>query len=158
MLGERKRDADRDEVIGVVGPLDSSCAAVMIPVLNSARNDGIPIVSPSTSYPCLTHGGAGCDITEPDRYYPSKKAELPPRGRAATRTRARRSPNSRSRSVLAASTSSTTARRTGEQSRPASAGQRGRWGLRVVGFGAWDPPSRATERCSSESGRDDPTS
>ena len=63
--------ADRDEVIGVVGPLDSGCAAVMIPVLDNARNDGIPIVSPSTTYPCLTAGGPGCDITEPDKYYPT---------------------------------------------------------------------------------------
>ena len=62
---------DRDEVIGVVGPLDSGCAAVMIPVLDNARNGGIPIVSPSTTYSCLTEGGPGCDVTEPDRYYPT---------------------------------------------------------------------------------------
>ena len=65
--------AERDDVIGVVGPLDSGCAGVMIPVLNNARNGGIPIVSPSTTYPCLTEGGPGCDITEPDKYYPTGK-------------------------------------------------------------------------------------
>ena len=71
--GNANAYAERDEVIGVVGPLDSGCAAVMIPVLDNARNDGIPLVSPSTTYPCLTEGGAGCDITEPDKYYPTGK-------------------------------------------------------------------------------------
>jgi branched-chain amino acid transport system substrate-binding protein len=69
--GNANAYAERDEVIGVVGPLDSGCAAVMIPVLNNARNDGIPLVSPSNTYPCLTEGGPGCDITEPDKYYPT---------------------------------------------------------------------------------------
>lgn len=71
--GNANAYAERDEVIGVVGPLDSGCAAVMIPVLNNARNDAIPLVSPSTTYPCLTEGGPGCDATEPDKYYPTGK-------------------------------------------------------------------------------------
>ncbi len=63
--------ADDDQVIGVIGPLDSSCAAILIPALNLASGGGIPMVSPSNTYPCLTRGGAGCDLTEPGKYYPS---------------------------------------------------------------------------------------
>lgn len=63
--------ADDDKVIGVIGPLDSRCAAILIPALNLAPDGGIPIVSPTNTYPCLTRGGAGCDISEPDKYYPS---------------------------------------------------------------------------------------
>jgi len=63
--------ADDDRVIGVIGPLDSSCATILIPVLNVAPGGAIPMISPSTTYPCLTRGGAGCDVSEPAKYYPS---------------------------------------------------------------------------------------
>ncbi len=63
--------ADDDRVIGVIGTLDSRCAAILIPVLNQAPGGGIPMVSPSNTYPCLTRGGAGCDVSEPGKYYPS---------------------------------------------------------------------------------------
>ena len=62
---------DDSKVIGVIGPLDSRCAAILIPALNQASGGGIPIVSPTNTYPCLTRGGAGCDLSEPDKYYPS---------------------------------------------------------------------------------------
>ena len=63
--------ADDERVIGVVGPLDSRCAAILLPVLNRAPDGAIPMISPSNTYSCLTRGGAGCDATEPDKYYPS---------------------------------------------------------------------------------------
>ena len=63
--------ADEDTVLAVVGPLDSRCAAVQLPVLNQAEGGGIPLVSPSNTYSCLTRGGPGCDLTEPEKYYPS---------------------------------------------------------------------------------------
>jgi branched-chain amino acid transport system substrate-binding protein len=63
--------AKHDRVIGVIGPLDSSCAAVLIPALNQAPHGGIPIVSPSNTYPCLTQSGAGCGLAEPGKYYPT---------------------------------------------------------------------------------------
>lgn len=137
--GNANAYADRDEVIGVVGPLDSGCAAVMIPVLNSARNDGIPIVSPSNTNPCLTEGGPGCDITEPDRYYPTGRrnflrvvgsdthqsaalAELA-RLLGATRVYVLDDGESYGRGIA---TGVRHAART--------------LGLDVVGFGAWEPP------------------
>ena len=63
--------ADDDRVIGVIGPLDSSCATILIPALNLAPGGAIPLISPSTTYPCLTRGGTGCDVSEPAKYYPS---------------------------------------------------------------------------------------
>ena len=63
--------ADNDQVIGIIGTLDSRCAAILIPVLNQAPGGAIPMVSPSNTFPCLTRGGAGCDISEPGKYYPS---------------------------------------------------------------------------------------
>lgn len=65
--------ADNDQVIGVIGTLDSRCATIVVPTLNAARNGGIPIVSPTNTYPCLTRGGAGCELSEPGRYYPTGK-------------------------------------------------------------------------------------
>ena len=64
---------DNDQVIGVIGPLDSRCATILIPALNQAPDGGIPMVSPTNTYPCLTRGGAGCDVSEPGKYYPSGK-------------------------------------------------------------------------------------
>jgi branched-chain amino acid transport system substrate-binding protein len=63
--------AGDERVIGLIGPLDSRCAAIMLPVLNRAPDGAIPMISPSNTYPCLTRAGAGCDATEPDKYYPS---------------------------------------------------------------------------------------
>ena len=59
------------QVLGVIGPLESECAQVMIPVLNQAPDGGVVLVSPTNTYGCLTRAGPGCDITEPDKYYPS---------------------------------------------------------------------------------------
>jgi branched-chain amino acid transport system substrate-binding protein len=57
----------------VIGTLDSRCATSVIPILNQAPDGAIPIVSATNTYPCLTQGGAGCDLTEPGKYYPSGK-------------------------------------------------------------------------------------
>jgi branched-chain amino acid transport system substrate-binding protein len=65
--------ANNPQVIAVIGPLDSRCATALIPVLNQAPDGAIPIVSATNTYPCLTRGGAGCDLTEPGKYYPSGK-------------------------------------------------------------------------------------
>ena len=63
--------AGNPQVVGVIGPLESGCAQVMIPVLNQAPDGGVAIVSPTNTYGCLTRAGPGCDLTEPDKYYPS---------------------------------------------------------------------------------------
>src|SRR4051794_14788721 len=59
--------AGNPQVIGVIGAFDSRCATAVIPVLNQAPDGPIPIVSATNTYPCLTEGGAGCDLTEPGK-------------------------------------------------------------------------------------------
>ena len=61
-----------DKVIGVIGPFDSGCAQIEVPVLGQAPNGGIPMLSPANTYPCLTVNlPGGCDLGEPGKYYPS---------------------------------------------------------------------------------------
>ncbi len=64
--------AANDDVIAVIGTFNSGCAAIEIPVLNTAPNGGIAMMSPANTYPCLTVNlPGGCDATEPDKYYPN---------------------------------------------------------------------------------------
>jgi len=63
--------AANDKVIGIIGTFNSGCAAIIIPVVNQARNGGIAMLSPANTYVCLTQSGPGCDKTEPAKYYPS---------------------------------------------------------------------------------------
>jgi len=63
--------AGNDKVIGIIGTFNSGCAGIIIPVVNQAPDGGIAMLSPASTYVCLTQGGPGCDKTEPDKYYPS---------------------------------------------------------------------------------------
>jgi branched-chain amino acid transport system substrate-binding protein len=65
--------AANPSVIGVVGTLDSGCAAIVIPVLNKAPGGGIAMVSPANTYACLTRRGPGCVRGELAKYYPAGK-------------------------------------------------------------------------------------
>jgi branched-chain amino acid transport system substrate-binding protein len=58
-------------VVGVVGTLDSGCAAIVIPVLNKATGGGIAMVSPANTYTCLTRRGPGCVQGELAKFYPA---------------------------------------------------------------------------------------
>jgi branched-chain amino acid transport system substrate-binding protein len=58
--------AQNEEVIGWIGPFNSGCAAVQIPILNEA---GLAMVSPANTYIGLTKPGGEPD--EPDKYYPT---------------------------------------------------------------------------------------
>ncbi len=60
--------AGNDAVIGVIGPFNSGCAKLIIPVLNRA---GVPIVSPTNTNPGLTEPGPGADPGAPDIFYPT---------------------------------------------------------------------------------------
>jgi branched-chain amino acid transport system substrate-binding protein len=64
--------ANRD-VVGVVGPLESSCAGIEIPILNRARAGPLALISPSNSHVALTR---------PDRFAfpPGAPAALYPTG------------------------------------------------------------------------------
>jgi branched-chain amino acid transport system substrate-binding protein len=58
--------AQNEEVVGWIGPFNSGCAAVEIPILNEA---GLAMISPANTYIGLTKPGGEPD--EPDKYYPT---------------------------------------------------------------------------------------
>ena len=58
--------AQDDEIIGWIGPFNSGCAAVEIPILNEA---GLAMISPANTYTGLTKPTP--DKSEPDKYYPT---------------------------------------------------------------------------------------
>jgi branched-chain amino acid transport system substrate-binding protein len=57
-------------VVGVVGTLNSGCAAVELPIMNAACPP-LAMISPANSLPGLTKHAAGSAPDEPGRYYPS---------------------------------------------------------------------------------------
>jgi branched-chain amino acid transport system substrate-binding protein len=63
--------ASNPDVIGVIGPHISGCAAVMIPILNRAPGGGVPMVSPGNTLVCLTEPASICEPNEPGAYYPT---------------------------------------------------------------------------------------
>ena len=53
----------------------------MIPVLNEAPDGPVGMVSPANTYVGLTHAGPGLEEGEPDKYYPTRQAQLHARRR-----------------------------------------------------------------------------
>lgn len=60
--------ASNQDIVGWIGPFNSGCAAVEIPILNQG---GLAMTSPANTYIGLTKPGAAPD--EPDKYYPTGK-------------------------------------------------------------------------------------
>jgi branched-chain amino acid transport system substrate-binding protein len=64
---ENAQNAAQDEdIVGWIGPFNSGCAAVQIPILNEA---GLGMISPANTYIGLTKEGG--EPNEPEQYYPS---------------------------------------------------------------------------------------
>ena len=64
---ENAQNAAQDEdIIGWIGPFNSGCAAVEIPILNEA---GLGMISPANTYIGLTKEGG--EPNEPEKYYPT---------------------------------------------------------------------------------------
>lgn len=61
---------DRD-VLGVVGPFNSACGAVEIPILNRTTTGPLALISPSTTDSGLTHVASGTPSDVPAKYYPT---------------------------------------------------------------------------------------
>jgi branched-chain amino acid transport system substrate-binding protein len=61
-----QKAAQDEEIIGWIGPFNSGCAAVQIPILNEAH---LGMISPSNTYVGLTRPGGKPD--EPEKYYPT---------------------------------------------------------------------------------------
>jgi branched-chain amino acid transport system substrate-binding protein len=58
--------AQDEEIVGWIGPFNSGCASVEIPILNEA---GLGMISPANTYIGLTKPGGEPD--EPEKYYPT---------------------------------------------------------------------------------------
>jgi branched-chain amino acid transport system substrate-binding protein len=69
--------AGADDLVAMIGPYNSSCAQIEIPILNRARRGPLAIVSPSNTHAGLTRatGAPPPDAwrNEPDVYYPTGK-------------------------------------------------------------------------------------
>jgi branched-chain amino acid transport system substrate-binding protein len=58
-------------VIGVIGPLTSSCAINMLPTLNEAPDGPLAMIAGGNTYVGLTRSGPGTKPGEPERYHPT---------------------------------------------------------------------------------------
>jgi DNA-binding SARP family transcriptional activator/ABC-type branched-subunit amino acid transport system substrate-binding protein len=58
-------------VIGVIGPLNTTCAENQVAILNRAPGGPLAIVNASSTSVGLTHRGTGVAPDEPGRYYPT---------------------------------------------------------------------------------------
>src|SRR5215216_1249176 len=61
-----QKAAQDEEVVGWIGPFNSGCAAVEIPILNEAQ---LGMISPANTYIGLTKSSP--DPSEPEKYYPT---------------------------------------------------------------------------------------
>jgi branched-chain amino acid transport system substrate-binding protein len=62
--------AQKEEIVGWIGPGNSGCAKVQIPILNQA---GLAMVSPAATHIGLTKPDSSPDPDEPKKYYPTDK-------------------------------------------------------------------------------------
>jgi branched-chain amino acid transport system substrate-binding protein len=60
-------------VLGVLGTYNSGCAEVMIPLLGSAPEGGLEMVSPGNTLICLTESSSTCMNGEPASLYPKRR-------------------------------------------------------------------------------------
>jgi Periplasmic binding protein len=58
-------------LVAVIGPYNSQCAQVEIPIVNRASSGAVPMISPSTTYVGLTHAGAAAPPKVVGSYYPT---------------------------------------------------------------------------------------
>jgi branched-chain amino acid transport system substrate-binding protein len=68
--------AGADDLVAVIGPYNSQCAAVQLPILNRAKGGPIPVISPSNTDPGLTRPVSlsarwGGYRNEPRVFYPT---------------------------------------------------------------------------------------
>jgi branched-chain amino acid transport system substrate-binding protein len=63
--------AENPSVLGLIGPFTSTCAALMLPILNRAPGGPLATISGGNTYVGLTRSGAGTLPGEPERYVPT---------------------------------------------------------------------------------------
>ena len=60
--------ARQTHVVGIIGPFNSGCAEVELPIIARARTGAVPMISPSATYVGLTHRAPGAEPNEPGIY------------------------------------------------------------------------------------------
>jgi branched-chain amino acid transport system substrate-binding protein len=60
-------------VLGVIGTYNSGCAEAMIPILGTAPNGGLQMISPGNTLICLTQSSPSCGKGELKSLYPSRR-------------------------------------------------------------------------------------
>jgi branched-chain amino acid transport system substrate-binding protein len=60
-------------VLGVVGPMHSSCALTMLPTLNAARGGPLVLLGASTTFLGLTRAGPGAADLKPEWSFPTRR-------------------------------------------------------------------------------------
>ena len=66
--------ATADDLVALIGPYNSTCAGIEIPILNRAPGGPLAMISPTNTYPGLTRSGLGPPASymgEPEVYYPT---------------------------------------------------------------------------------------
>ena len=58
-------------LVGVIGPYHSACAALALPILNTAPGGPVAMVSPSNTSAGLSRAGPATAADEPERHYPT---------------------------------------------------------------------------------------
>jgi DNA-binding SARP family transcriptional activator/ABC-type branched-subunit amino acid transport system substrate-binding protein/DNA-binding beta-propeller fold protein YncE len=58
-------------VVGVIGPYNSGCSMIALPILNAAPGGPVAVVSPTNTYVGLSRAGPATAADEPDRFYPT---------------------------------------------------------------------------------------
>ena len=59
------------QLVTVIGPYNSDCAVVEIPITNRAGGGALPMISPANTWTGLTRGDLGTGRGEPKTYYPT---------------------------------------------------------------------------------------
>jgi ABC-type branched-subunit amino acid transport system substrate-binding protein len=59
------------QLVGLIGPYNSYCAEVQLPILNRASSGSVPVISSSNTDPGLTRAGPGVPRGEPESFYPT---------------------------------------------------------------------------------------
>jgi DNA-binding beta-propeller fold protein YncE/ABC-type branched-subunit amino acid transport system substrate-binding protein len=59
------------QLVGLIGPYNSYCAEVQLPILNRASSGSVPVISSSNTDPALTRAGPGVPRGYPESFYPT---------------------------------------------------------------------------------------
>ena len=135
--------AAADDLVAMIGPFNSPCAQIEIPILNRARAGPLAIISPSNTHAGLTRP-AECAprrrlARRAGRLLPDRRAQLRPRGRQrqpASAARLRRSPGGWG---CGGSTCSTTATSGSTLLADPFRNAAKRLGVRIAGSATYDP-------------------